>query len=147
MFEHAGELQRIEVVRIGRENGTVDLIRLVEPPVPVQHPRLLDGAGELRELRGRLLRHAILTRSRVPRRQTDLFSPAAHAREHSPAIRLTGSKKTALWIPTINRAPGMVDGRRLGPHESARMSIGSVSLWQQDQNFWNDGRARDQALA
>lgn len=27
------------------------------------------------------------------------------------------------------------------------MSIGSVSLWQQDQNFWNEGRARDQVLA
>ena len=27
------------------------------------------------------------------------------------------------------------------------MSIGSVSLWQQDQNFWQQGRAQDQALA
>jgi hypothetical protein len=27
------------------------------------------------------------------------------------------------------------------------MSIGSVSLWQQDQNFWQQGRAQDQVLA
>ena len=41
-------MQRINVMRIGRENGVIDSIGVVEPPGPVQRQRPLERVGELR---------------------------------------------------------------------------------------------------
>ena len=37
-------MQRVEVMRLGGENGAVDAIGLVKPALAVQRHRLLDGA-------------------------------------------------------------------------------------------------------
>jgi len=63
MAQHAAEVQRIEVARIGREDGAVDLLCLAEPPLLVQRQRLGDGMCRRRALPGCVLRHTCVTRS------------------------------------------------------------------------------------
>ncbi len=63
MFEKARQVQRVAVLRIGRQNGVVNPFRVVELPAPVQRQRLFERAAGLRTPRGPLLRHDILIRS------------------------------------------------------------------------------------
>ena len=59
-FEDARQMQRIEVVRFGRENCAVDAIGLVKPTLPVEHRRLLDRAVGSHKPLGHVLCHGTL---------------------------------------------------------------------------------------
>jgi hypothetical protein len=43
MLEYASKMERIEIDRIGAEDGFVDLPRLVQSPLLMQGKRLLNG--------------------------------------------------------------------------------------------------------
>jgi hypothetical protein len=73
MLEHAAEMERIEIDRIGIENSVVDLPRLGQPPLPMQGERLLDG----RRSRSKSSRTCLPFRAQSQAPQSPLAGPAS----------------------------------------------------------------------
>jgi hypothetical protein len=61
MPEHTEEMQRVEIVRIGRENGLIDSLGLFEMSLLMQRQCLPDGMRRVRALRGSVFAHACVT--------------------------------------------------------------------------------------
>ena len=121
-------MQRVEMLRVGGKHGAVECVGLDEAPLSVQRQRLFDGMRRIRA-RGGVLGHACVSQAR---RSTSI-------RQGRPRWLTEG--KFRRWIPGINRTRHQQGGGR--QVESARrMSVGSISFWQQDQNFWSRRKPR-----
>jgi hypothetical protein len=59
MLEHTCEMQRIEIDGIGAKDGVIDLPRLIQPALPMQGKRLLNGRRSRSARRARVPVHAL----------------------------------------------------------------------------------------
>ena len=97
MPQNATQMQGIEIVRIRREHGIVDLSGLVEPSLLMQRQRLLDGVGRAQRLRSRLIGHAWITRRSFWPRPDMLLQWRTQRAACHPAFELFFEDRTT-WL-------------------------------------------------